>query len=79
MASHERLQKYLGVTTGAVSLLALVNDCGRQVEFVIDRTLWEADAVQAHPLVNTATLVLRHEDLKKFLDATGHVPHIVEL
>jgi Ala-tRNA(Pro) deacylase len=77
-ASVERLQRYLGITPGSVSLLALINDADRAVEFVIDRTLWEADAVQAHPLVNTATLVLAHEDLARFLAATGHTPRIVD-
>jgi len=77
-ASAARLQRCLGVTPGSVSLLALINDADGAVEFVIDRKLWEADAVQAHPLVNTATLVLAHEDLARFLAATGHAPHIVD-
>ena len=41
-ASPERLAKHLGVTPGSVSLLALVNDAARAVEFVIDRALWDA-------------------------------------
>ena len=45
--------------------LALVNDTAGAVEFVIDRTLWEAAAIQAHPLVNTATTVLAHADLEE--------------
>src|SRR5512140_39957 len=44
-ASPERLLRHLGITPGSVSLLALVNDAARAVEFVIDRSLWEADAV----------------------------------
>ena len=63
-ASPERLQKHLGITPGSVSLLALINDQAGAVEFVIDRALWVADAVQAHPLVNTATMVLVHADLE---------------
>src|SRR5512144_1652126 len=46
--SAERLGKHLGITPGSVSLLALVNDPSRAVQFVIDRRLWEAPAVQAH-------------------------------
>ena len=76
-ASAERLAKHLGITPGAVSLLALANDRAHAVEFVIDRTLWEATAIQAHPLVNTATLVLEHADLERFLAATGHVPRVI--
>jgi len=78
-ASAERLQKHLGVTPGSVSLLALVNDEALAVEFVIDRSLWEADAVHAHPLVNTATLVISHADLERFLAATRHVPRVIDV
>src|SRR5450432_1617276 len=71
-ASSERILKHLGITPGSVSLLALANDGAGAVEFVIDRALWEAEAVQAHPLINTATMVLAHADLERFLAATGH-------
>jgi Ala-tRNA(Pro) deacylase len=78
-ASPERLQKHLGVTPGSVTLLALCNDPTRAVEFIIDRALWEAPALQAHPLINTATMILSHADLERFLAATGHTPRIVDL
>ena len=76
-ASPERMAKHLGITPGSVSLLALVNDREGAVEFVIDRALWEASAVQAHPLVNDATMVIAHADLERFLAATGHAPRVV--
>jgi len=78
-ASPERLAKHLRITPGSVSLLALFNDEARAVEFVLDRRLWEATAVQAHPLVNTATMVLPHDDLVRFLAATGHAPRVVDV
>jgi Ala-tRNA(Pro) deacylase len=78
-ASAERLDRHLGITPGAVSLLALFNDTAGAVEFVIDRALWEADAIQAHPLANTATVVLAHADLARFLAATGHVPRVIDV
>ena len=77
--SHERLMKHLGVTPGSVSLLALVNDPARAVEFIIDRRLWDADAVHAHPLVNDATMVIPHAALERFLSATGHSPRIIDV
>jgi len=77
--STERLKKYLGITPGSVSLLALVNDEIGAVEFFIDRALWEAEAVHAHPLVNTATMVLPHADLERFLAATGHIPRVIDV
>jgi len=69
----------LAITPGSVSLLALMNDSEHAVEFVIDRTLWEAPAIQAHPLVNTATMVLAHADLERFLAATGHAARVVDV
>jgi Ala-tRNA(Pro) deacylase len=78
-ASPERLQEDLGVTPGSVSLLALVNDTAHAVDFVIDRSLWEADAIQAHPLVNTATCVIPHEDLVRFLAITQHSARVLDI
>jgi Ala-tRNA(Pro) deacylase len=78
-ASPDRLMKHLGVAPGAVSLVALVNDTQGSVEFVIDRVLWDASAVQAHPLVNTATLVIPHDDLARLLAATAHSPRVVDV
>lgn len=75
-ASPERLMKHLGITPGSVSLFALMNDTGGAVEFVIDRALWEAEAIHAHPLVNTATAVIAHAQLERFLAATGHSPRV---
>ena len=77
--SPERLMKFLGVTPGSVSLLALVNDSAHAVEFVLDRRLWDADAVQAHPLVNDATMVIPHRQLERFLEATGHSARVVDV
>ena len=79
LASAERLMKHLGVTPGSVSLLALVNDTAQAVEFVIDRQLWDADAVHAHPLVNDATMVIPRAQLERFLAATGHSVRIIEV
>ena len=77
--SAERLLKYLGIRPGSVSLLALVSDEARAVEFVIDKALWGAEAVHAHPLDNTATMVIPHADLERFLAATGHTPRVVDV
>ena len=78
-ASAERLLAHLGIRPGSVSLLALFNDTAHAVEFVIDRRLWDADAVQAHPLVNSQTLVLEHADLERFLAATGHRARVIDV
>ena len=79
MASPERLLRHLGITPGAVSLFALLHDSAQAVELVLDQAAWDADAVQAHPLRNTATVALSHASLIRFLAHTGHVPRIVNV
>jgi len=56
--SADRLKKYLGVDPGSVSLFAVVNDQDNAVEVIMDKGLWESEAFQFHPLVNTSTLVI---------------------
>jgi Ala-tRNA(Pro) deacylase len=76
-ASPERLMKYLGVEPGSVTVLGLVNDEAHAVELYIDAGVWSAPSIHAHPLRNDATLVLLHDDVVRFLAATGHQPRIV--
>ena len=78
LASPDRLQRYLGVTPGGVSLLALINDHQDRVEVFIDRALWSGERIQAHPLVNTETLILSIEDMAKFIEYTGHAIHFID-
>ena len=78
-ASPERLLRYLGVTPGSVTVLGLVHDAERAVEVVVDDAVWRAPRLHAHPLVNSATLVLTHEGLERFLEHTGHSPRVVTL
>jgi len=77
--SPERLEKYLGITPGAVSILALLNDTDHAVECYIDEDLWQHDSFRVHPLVNTASLVISREGIEKFLQATGHEYRIVKV
>jgi Ala-tRNA(Pro) deacylase len=79
LASPERLQKYLGVDPGAVSLLALVNDPENNVQLVVDRDIWDEAFLQCHPLVNTATLLIAMADVKRFLQGVGHEAELVDI
>jgi Ala-tRNA(Pro) deacylase len=76
-ASTERLMKHLGVEPGSVTLLGLVNDTAHAVELYVDADVWRAPSIHAHPLRNDATLVLSHDDVVRFLAATGHKPRII--
>jgi len=70
--SANRLKKFLGVDPGSVTIFALVNDSDHEVELIIDESLWQQEAFQFHPLVNTSTLVISNNSLKRFLALTGH-------
>lgn len=77
--SQDQLLDRLGLTPGAVTILALVNDPAGQVELIFDRDYWPAEAYLCHPLVNTATLVIDHAGMLRFLALTGHAPRVVEM
>ena len=77
--SPDRLMAHLGVTPGSVSLLTLYRDTEQRVAFVIDQCLWDDEAVQAHPMINTATMVVPHAGLEQFLAITGHEPIVLDV
>ena len=78
-ASPERLKELLGVEPGSVTLLGLVHDTEHAVEVFLDRPVWEADCLQCHPLVNTATVILQHAGTEAFLAATGHEARVIDV
>ena len=71
-ASPERLKNVLGIEPGSVGLLALVNDPQKLTKVYIDQDLLGQEWFQSHPLVNTSTVCLRTDGLRKFLEVTGH-------
>jgi Ala-tRNA(Pro) deacylase len=75
----ELLMEALGVTPGAVTAFAPINDTGGRVTVVLDQALTAADRVNCHPLVNTATTTIATADLLAFLRATGHEPLVVPI
>jgi Ala-tRNA(Pro) deacylase len=79
LASPERLKKHLGVDPGAVTILGVANDSSKDVEVIMDEKLWDSEAFRCHPLVNTSTLVISKKNLKRFLEATGHRLHILNI
>ncbi|GAA4898583.1 prolyl-tRNA synthetase associated domain-containing protein [Ferrimonas pelagia] len=66
-ASAERLERYLGVQPGHVSLLALINDPDQAVTLWIDQALWCGESLQCHPLDNTQTWVIAPQDIETLL------------
>jgi len=76
--SQENLERLLGVKPGSVTMMALINDAGRQVELWLDDEIWQGDLFQCHPLVNTATLLLSRSSLERFFEITGHDLHFLK-
>ena len=77
-ASKDRLSRHLGVSPGAVSPLALVNDTGHLVQFAIDISLLDYEVIHLHPLDNHHTTTISIQDLIKFVEYTGHKPARLE-
>ncbi|MDA8250823.1 MAG: prolyl-tRNA synthetase associated domain-containing protein [Rhodospirillales bacterium] len=78
-ASAETLLEALGVTPGAVTPLAMINDTAHRVTFALDRALAEAERIVCHPLVNTASVSIATADLLRLLQDTGTTARIIDL
>jgi Ala-tRNA(Pro) deacylase len=72
----ELMRVTLGIEPGAVTPFAAINDAAGRVEVVLDQSMLAHDTLNYHPLVNTMTTSIGSEDLVRFLEATGHRPHI---
>ncbi|WP_042012511.1 prolyl-tRNA synthetase associated domain-containing protein [Aeromonas fluvialis] len=77
--SPERLDAVLGLTPGSVTLLAMVRDRENAVELVVDEAIWQAEQVQCHPLINTATLIIRLDDVRRLLTHLGREATVMRL
>jgi Ala-tRNA(Pro) deacylase len=74
----ELMQSVLGLTPGSVTAFGLINDADRQVTFVLDRRLWEAETVNFHPLENTATTAVDAGAFRQVLARIGVAPIVVD-
>ena len=71
-ASPERLERYLGLTPGSVSVFGLISNIDKNVVVVIDEDLQKEEKINFHPNINTETLTILYSDLLKFLRWTGN-------
>lgn len=72
-ASENDLESKLGVKSGAVSPLNLLNDKSNQVHLVVDQAaVNENDKVGVHPNDNTMTVVLKWTELARFVGTYGN-------
>ncbi len=73
------MERLLGVSPGAVTPLAALNDRENMVKVVIDARLANQAIVNVHPLRNTATLGLSGAALLTALADWSHSPLIVSV
>ena len=73
------LHRLLGVRPGSVTPFALLNDVQHLVTPVLDSAMLECDPLNYHPLANDRTTAISAADLLRLMDASGHVPRIVDL
>ena len=73
----ELLEEVLGVPAGSVTPFALINDADQRVSVILDADMMRHDALNFHPLENTATTRISREGLEAFVRSCGHEPRIV--
>ena len=79
-ASEDKLLNYLGVVSGSVSVMCLINDLNCRVQLLVDADVYGAEYMRCHPCVNTSSLRLSTADVfKKFVPATKHDFRIVRV
>ncbi|NLM76034.1 MAG: prolyl-tRNA synthetase associated domain-containing protein [Clostridiaceae bacterium] len=78
-ASEKRLEKYLGLETGAVSPLGIINDSEAHVKVIFDKDLVGKENIGVHPNDNTATVILSFDDLVKVIEDNGNKVMYVDL
>ena len=78
-ASEQRMEKYLGVRPGSVSLFGLLNDKAHEVILFMDKTLLECQKVSFHPNDNRASLVISVADMLKTIEKCGNHTEFLEL
>lgn len=75
----DALMALLGVIPGAVTAFGVINDRDKAVTLIFDEALMAHDLINAHPLTNDATTTIARDDLKRFVEATGHEVHVLKL
>ncbi len=77
-ASKEETEKLLGVSSGSVSPLGILNDEDRKIKVLID-DFFLGGEIGVHPNENTATLWLKTEDLMEMIRRHGTTVETVVL
>ena len=71
-ADEEAMWTLLKLTPGSVSPFGLINDTENQITVIIDQEIWDADVVNFHPNINTASMELKQGQFHKFINSVGN-------
>jgi len=74
----DALLDLLGVVPGSVTVFSVLHDTDAKVRLILDKALFEHDAVWFHPMRNTASTRVAPQDLILFAEAAGHPPTIID-
>lgn len=77
-ADPDLLKQTLGVEPGSVTPFGLMYDTEHKVILLLDSRLFENNFISFHPLENTATTVIKSNDLIKFIEYYNNVFHIID-
>jgi len=78
-ASPKRMEKYLGLSGGSVSVFGLINDVENHVHLFIDHALESSELITFHPNENNATLVISQSSFLTFLNWSGNSYEFIKL
>lgn len=71
-ASEEDLGKYLGLNKGSVTPFGVLNDSACKVTVVLDHDILSFEQIGVHPNENTATVLLKPQDLEAIIKKQGN-------
>ena len=78
-ASQNRMDKYLGLNAGSVSIFGLINDLENHTHVFIDENLQHAEKISFHPNDNRATVVISGASFLKYLGWCGNSYEFIKL
>jgi len=78
-ASAKRMDRYLGLSAGSVSVFGLINDHENHVHLFLDQALQSAKRISFHPNENNATLVISFASFLRFLESSGNTYEFITL
>lgn len=78
-ASTDRLERFLSVAPGALSLLSIFCDQKNSVELIVDEEVWNSDSILCHPLINTITLIVDMKRLRELIISYDHPPLLLKI